>query len=81
MEKLMSGRTCFIIAHRLSTVRNSDMLVIFNEGEVEAVGTHEELWVESPTYRKLHGIHLTERTRDRIEAKSDRASELLALAS
>ncbi len=82
MEKLTSGRTCFIIAHRLSTVRNADMVVVFNEGEVEAIGTHEELWVESPTYRKLHGIHLAERRQAQIPAKIEEpADEVLALAS
>ena len=61
MEKVTRGRTCFIIAHRLSTVRKADMVVVFNKGGVEAVGTHEELWTASPTYRKLHGIHVADR--------------------
>ena len=60
MEKITKGRTCFIIAHRLSTVRKADIVVVFNHSTVEAVGTHEELWHSSPTYRKLHGIHMAE---------------------
>jgi ABC-type multidrug transport system fused ATPase/permease subunit len=60
MEKITKGRTCFIIAHRLSTVRKADIVVVFNHSTVEAVGTHEELWHSSPTYRKLHGIHVAE---------------------
>jgi ABC-type multidrug transport system fused ATPase/permease subunit len=80
METLRSGRTCFIIAHRLSTVRNADKVVVFNEGEVEAVGTHEQLWTESPTYRKLHGIHLMERRSDQSRARQEREQDLLALA-
>jgi ABC-type multidrug transport system fused ATPase/permease subunit len=75
MENLTSGRTCFIIAHRLSTVRNADKVVVFNEGEVEAIGTHEDLWAESPTYRKLHGIHLTERRPGQIAAKNEEQPE------
>jgi ABC-type multidrug transport system fused ATPase/permease subunit len=61
IDNLTKERTCFIIAHRLSTVRKADMVVVFTEGGVEAVGTHEELWSSSPTYRKLHGLHLTEK--------------------
>ncbi len=60
MENVTRGRTSFIIAHRLSTVRKADIVVVFKEGEVEAVGTHEQLWIGSPTYRKLHGIHVAD---------------------
>jgi ABC-type multidrug transport system fused ATPase/permease subunit len=60
LENATRGRTCFIIAHRLSTVRNADVVVVFHQGEIEAVGTHEELWDSSSTYRNLHGIHLAE---------------------
>ncbi len=82
MENLTSGRTCFIIAHRLSTVRNADKVVVFNEGEVEAIGTHEDLWMKSPTYRKLHGIHLTEQRPGPTSVKRGaRAGEALAVAS
>jgi subfamily B ATP-binding cassette protein MsbA len=60
-EDLMPGRTSFVIAHRLSTVRKADMVVVFSEGAVEDVGTHEELWSRSPTYQKLYGLHVAER--------------------
>lgn len=60
-EDLMPGRTSFVIAHRLSTVRKADMVVVFSEGKIEDVGTHEELWSRSPTYQKLHGLHVAER--------------------
>jgi ABC-type multidrug transport system fused ATPase/permease subunit len=56
LEKLAKNRTCFIIAHRLSTVRKADLVVVFANGTVEAVGTHDELWQNSPTYRKLHHV-------------------------
>ncbi len=61
LESVTRGRTCFVIAHRLSTVKNADLVVVFNQGGIEAVGTHGDLWKMSATYRKLHGIHLTER--------------------
>jgi ABC-type multidrug transport system fused ATPase/permease subunit len=61
MEKVTKGRTCFIIAHRLTTVRKADMVVVFAGGGIEAVGTHEELWNSSETYRNLHGLHVAER--------------------
>lgn len=43
LETLMQGRTSFIIAHRLSTVRTADKIIVVQQGEVVEVGTHEEL--------------------------------------
>jgi ABC-type multidrug transport system fused ATPase/permease subunit len=69
MENVIRDRTCFVIAHRLSTVRNADVVVVFADGGIEAVGTHDQLWQTSPTYRKLHGLHLAERPKTRKESE------------
>jgi ATP-binding cassette, subfamily B, bacterial MsbA len=61
MEELCRERTCFIVAHRLSTVMDADMVVVFAGGHVEAIGKHEELSKTSETYRRLYGLHLTEK--------------------
>jgi ABC-type multidrug transport system fused ATPase/permease subunit len=57
MERVAKDRTCFVIAHRLSTVRHADMVVVFSNGGVEAVGTHQDLWHRSSTYRLLYEQH------------------------
>ncbi len=80
MEKVTEGRTCFIIAHRLSTVRKADMVVVFAEGGIEAVGTHEELWNTSETYRNLHGLHVAER-KPKTKLHVVEAEEELVLAA
>lgn len=54
MEELREGRTSFVIAHRLSTVRKADLVVVFGEGGIDAIGSHEYLSKTSPMYRKLH---------------------------
>lgn len=53
IERLMRGRTVIAIAHRLSTLRCADRIVVLKEGRVEAVGPHEQLLRLSPTYRTL----------------------------
>ena len=43
LEKVMEGKTTFIIAHRFSTVKNADKIIVLKEGSITQIGTHEEL--------------------------------------
>ena len=54
MDKLMEGRTVFVIAHRLSTVRNSDVIMVLEKGEIIERGSHEKLIEEKGTYYQLY---------------------------
>ena len=54
MDKLMEGRTVFVIAHRLSTVMNSDVIMVLDHGRIIERGIHEKLIAEKGTYYKLY---------------------------
>lgn len=54
MDKLMKGRTVFVIAHRLSTVRNSDVIIVLANGRIAERGSHEELIAERGLYYQLY---------------------------
>lgn len=56
LENLMAGRTSIVIAHRLSTVLNSDKIIVLERGTIESVAKHEELLIKSKTYRRLYEL-------------------------
>lgn len=56
LHNLMSGRTVFVIAHRLSTVRRADRIVVIENGTIAETGAHEELMKEFGTYRRLYEL-------------------------
>ncbi len=54
MHRVMAGRTSFVIAHRLSTVRNADLILVVDHGDIVEQGTHEELLAKKGVYEKLY---------------------------
>ena len=53
-ETLMKGRTSFIVAHRLSTIRNADHIIVMDQGHIIEQGTHKKLLAEKGFYAKLY---------------------------
>jgi subfamily B ATP-binding cassette protein MsbA len=60
LANLMQGRTVFVIAHRLSTVRRASRIAVIEQGEITEIGTHEELMQHSGTYRRLYNMQFSE---------------------
>jgi ABC-type multidrug transport system fused ATPase/permease subunit len=56
----MTGRTAFVIAHRLTTVRHADRIVVLENGRIADSGTHEDLLSRLGTYRKLYELQFME---------------------
>jgi ABC-type multidrug transport system ATPase subunit len=66
LDKLAVGRTSFMVAHRLSTVRDVDLILVMNEGRIVEQGTHEELLERDGLYRQLHVAQTAQRRRKRL---------------
>lgn len=60
IRKLMKGRTTLVIAHRLSTVRNAEKIVVMEKGRVAETGSHEALIAKAGTYARLHRLQLSD---------------------
>ena len=54
LDKLAQGRTTLIVAHRFSTIRNADRILVFDAGRIVGDGTHEELYAGCPLYKELY---------------------------
>jgi len=67
LERLMTGRTTFVVAHRLSTLRNVDLILVLDRGRIVERGTHEELLANGALYRQLYDAQ-TGVTRQRFRA-------------
>ncbi len=70
LQNLMSGRTVFVIAHRLSTVRRADVILVLDQGRLAERGTHAELMARQGLYARLHALQF------RDEAPASRVSVL-----
>ena len=60
LDTLMEGRTSFVIAQRISTVRNADVIIVLDKGEIVATGTHEDLMEESAIYAEIFNSQLVD---------------------
>jgi ATP-binding cassette subfamily B protein/subfamily B ATP-binding cassette protein MsbA len=60
LEQLMKGRTTLIIAHRLSTVRRAARIAVLKDGQIEEIGSHEELLARGETYARMHALQFAE---------------------
>lgn len=66
LQNLMTGRTVFVIAHRLSTVRRADRIVVIENGSIAEIGNHEELMARFGTYRRLYDLQFAPPTSDEV---------------
>jgi subfamily B ATP-binding cassette protein MsbA len=70
LHNLMSGRTVFVIAHRLSTVRRADRIVVIDNGNIAEIGAHEDLMKKLGTYRRLYDLQFADADVPKAAAES-----------
>ncbi len=68
--RLMEGRTTFVIAHRLSTVRRADLILVMDEGQIVERGTHLDLLEQDGRYREIYDLQLRDQEKFRQEAQA-----------
>ncbi len=65
LERLMEGRTTFIIAHRIQSVMNADLILVFDKGRIVQHGTHDQLVAQPGIYRRIYEVQT--RIEDELE--------------
>ena len=76
LQNLMTGRTVFVIAHRLSTVRRADRILVLENGMIVDEGNHERLMAHTGTYRRLYDLQFED-----VEAASGRVIPNMTMRS
>lgn len=59
LDSLLKGRTSFVVAHRLSTIRNADRIVVMRDGQIVEIGTHEQLMEKDGVYHNLYSLQFS----------------------
>lgn len=75
LEKVRLGRTTIIVAHRLSTIRNADVIAGFQNGEIVELGTHDELMDRKGIYHSLVTMQVRDQRVDHMLIKTSREIE------
>lgn len=70
LDRLMEGRTTFVIAHRLSTVRRADLILVMDKGRIVERGAHAELLARGGLYRQIHDLQLVHNSPDEAEPET-----------
>lgn len=70
LQNLMTGRTVVVIAHRLSTVRRADRIVVLENGTIADIGSHDELMQKLGTYRRLYDLQFIDAETTRVTAQA-----------
>lgn len=78
LDNLMEGRTTFVIAHRLSTVRRADMILVMDRGRIVERGIHEELLARGGLYKEIHDLQLVDHAKFAEEMEDLQEEEIQA---
>jgi len=73
LEHLMKNRTTFIIAHRIQSVMNADLILVIDKGEIVQTGSHDELITQAGIYRQIYDIQ----TRIEVELDKEMATAMV----